>query len=58
MPAPTRRIETFEEDMLKLIEELEFTTPNDDFQRTLKSDIDRIKKSNAVFVPADKTRHL
>ena len=57
-PPLIEELKPFEEDMLKLIEGLEFTTPNDDFQRTLKSGIDRIKKSSAVFVPADKTRSL
>ena len=37
---------------------MEFRKINDTFQTTLKADIDKIKNSDAVFVPADKSRNL
>ena len=44
--------------MAKLIESAEFRRPHDDFQNTLRNDIAHIRDSQAVFVPADKTRNL
>ena len=57
-PPQVNALKAFEEDMLKLIDDLEFKKSNDDFQKTLKADMRRIKKSDAVFVQSDKTRNL
>ena len=57
-PPVINELKPFEDDMLKLIESLEFRRTNDEFQKKLKSDIDSIRKSDAVLVPADKTRNL
>ena len=57
-PPQVNALKAFEEDMLKLIDDLEFKKTNDDFQKTLKADMRRIKKSDAVFVQSDKTRNL
>ena len=51
-------MKAFEEGMLKMIEELEFKGVNDEFQKSLKTDIDRTTRSKAVLVPADKSRNL
>ena len=48
----------FEEDMAKLIQNLEFRKICDDFQRQLRADAKRIMSSSALFVPADKSRNL
>lgn len=57
-PPLVDELKPFEDDMLKLVENVEFRKMSDDFQKMLKSDVDRIRKSDAVFVPADKTRNL
>ena len=57
-PPVIDEMKPFEEDMLRLIENLEFRRTNDKFQKRLKSDIDNIRNSDAVFVPADKTKNL
>ena len=41
--------------MAKLIESVEFRTPCDNFQNTLRKDIAHLRDSQAVFVPAGKT---
>ena len=48
----------FEDDLAKMIERIEFRKCCDSFQNTLRKDVDRIKKSKEVFVPAEKTRNL
>ena len=58
MPPQIEELTPFEDDLLKLIEELEFRKIDDTFQTTLKADINKIKNSDAVFVPADKSRNL
>ena len=57
-PPQIAELRAFEADMQKLVENLEFRKTGDKFQRKLKNDLDRIKKTNAVFIPADKTRNL
>ena len=57
-PPVVDELKPFEDDVLKLIENLEFRRTNDHFQERLRTDIDNIKKSNNVFVPADKTKNL
>ena len=46
----------FEDDMMRLIENITFRKVNDTFQKELKEDIRLIKRSDKIFVPADKTR--
>ena len=48
----------FEEDVAKLIEDVSFRKTHDKFQDDLRKDITHLQRSNAVFVPADKTRNL
>ena len=44
--------------MFNLIGSLEFREVKDDFQNKMRTDIAKIRKSNEVFVPSDKTRNL
>ena len=57
-PPLVDELKPFEEDMLKLVENVEFRQINDRFQQKLRTDITNITKSDAVFVPADKTKNL
>ena len=57
-PPQVEELRAFEADMQKLIENVEFRKTGDEFQRKLKADLDRIRKTDAVFIPADKTGNL
>ena len=48
----------FEEDMAKLIGNIEFRRPHDSFQSTLQRDAEYIRGSSDIFVPADKTKNI
>ena len=48
----------FENDLLKIIEDLQFRKTSNELQERLRQDTERIKKSKDVIVPADKTRNL
>ena len=55
-PSQVKELIGFKADLLKVIENVEFKCRDlNSFQKTLRSDMQRIKKSNAVFVPSDKT---
>ena len=49
---------TFENDMMDMIKNLEFKKVNNEFQSNLRNDIRQIRKSNNLFVSADKSRHI
>ena len=51
-------LEAFEDDLLKMIENIDFRRTSNDLQRPLDKDIQKIKISEDVIVPADKTRNL
>ena len=51
-------MKSFEEDMLTMIENVKFRKVNDAFQDVLKKDIQTLKKSDKMFIPADKTRNF
>ena len=57
-PPQIEELKPFEDDMLKLIENLRFKKVTNHFQSNLKKDITDIKKSKNMFIPADKTRNL
>ena len=57
-PPHIDELKPFEDNMVKLIENVEFKRSHDRFQNTLKRDIAYIRGSQAVFMPADKTRNL
>ena len=48
----------FEDDLQKLIENIEFHNVRNHFQETLANDLKKIKSSLNVFVFADKTRNI
>eukprot|EP00112_Aurelia_sp_Birch-Aquarium-sp1_P007046 Seg177.1 transcript_id=Seg177.1/GoldUCD/mRNA.D3Y31 product="hypothetical protein" protein_id=Seg177.1/GoldUCD/D3Y31 len=51
-------MKSFEDDLLKMIENIQFKKVNDKFQTTLKNDIKKINDSTKMLIPADKTRNL
>ena len=51
-------LEAFEDDLLKMIENIDFRRTSSDLQRRLDKDIQKMKNSKDVIVPADKTRNL
>ena len=57
-PPQIDEMKPFEDDLLRMIENIQFRKVNDDFQSTLKNDIKKIKDSTKMFIPADKTRNL
>ena len=48
----------FENDMMDMIKNLEFKRVNNEFQSNLRKDIRQIRKSNNLFVSADKSRNI
>ena len=57
-PPRVNELEAFEDDLLKMIENIDFRRASNDLQRRLDKDIQKIKNSKDVIVPADKTRNL
>ena len=57
-PPQVRELIGFEEDLVRMIENIEFRRVSDPFQNTLRKDVERIKNTNEIFVRADKTRNL
>ena len=48
----------FENDLQQMIKNVEFRQISNSFQGKLKNDVDHIKKSNKIFVFADKSRNI
>ena len=48
----------FENDMMKIMKNIEFRKMNCTFQRKLVSDIKKINESNKLLIPADKSRNI
>jgi len=57
-PPPITELSPFEEDMLHMIQNLEFEPVKNEFLDNLKEDIEKINKSKKLLVSADKSRHL
>ena len=57
-PPRIEELEAFEDDLLKMIEDLRFRNTSNALQKQLRQDIEKIKGSKDVIVPADKTRNL
>ena len=53
-----KKLLPFENDMMDMIKNLEFKKVNNEFQSNLRNDIRQIRKSNNLFVSADKSRHI
>ena len=57
-PSSVKELLPFENDMMDMIKNLEFKKVNNEFQSNLRNDIRQIRKSNNLFVSADKSRHI
>ena len=57
-PPKVEEMDKFEDDLLKMIERVQFRKVTDDFQNKLREDIDTIRKSKDVIVRGDKTRNF
>ena len=58
-PPPTiKETANFERDLWQLVESIQFTDRRQPFQRKLAKELSHIKKSNDLFVQADKTRNV
>ena len=51
-------LKPFEEDVLKLLENIKFRDTKNHFQENLANDLKKINSSNKIFVFADKTRNI
>lgn len=51
-------ITNFENDLLEMIQNINFKTVHNEFQDRLRNDIKTITSSNKAFIPADKTRNF
>lgn len=57
-PPAITELADFENDMMLMVKNVQFRQICNTFQNKLKSDIDEIKKSDKVFVSADKSRNI
>ena len=57
-PPRIEELEPFEDDLLKMIEDVQFRNTTNNLQQRLRKDSEKIKKSKDIIVPADKTRNL
>ena len=57
-PPAVSELKNFENELLLMINKLEFRKVTNDFQEKLKEDINEIKTSDKIFVAADKSRHI
>ena len=57
-PPQIDELKPFEDDAVKLIENIQFRRTRDRFQKILQKDAAYIRGSQDIFMPADKTRNL
>ena len=55
---PIDELKGFEDDMLKMIQSIQFRKINNPFLLKLKNDIDRIENESKLLIPADKTTNI
>ena len=55
---PIPELKPFEDDVIKMIENIKFRRTNNDFLQTLENDKKKIKSSLNVSISADKTRNI
>ncbi|MCP3850980.1 MAG: hypothetical protein GY694_12190, partial [Gammaproteobacteria bacterium] len=55
---PCHLLRDFENDLTALVSNLKFNNKKNNFQKSLARDVEKIKKSNNAFVPADKTSNV
>ena len=53
-----KELDMFEKDLLELVKPVKFRNRNDKFRNEIKHDINKIKSSLNVFIPADKTTNM
>ena len=52
------RLQRFEEEMYDMVRSIKFRKVENDFQKKLKNDVQEIRRSNKIFVHADKTTNI
>ena len=57
-PPQVAEMTKFEDDLLQIIENIEFTKSKCHFQSQLRNDVKKIQQSDEIFVPADKTNNF
>jgi hypothetical protein len=57
-PPPIKEMKNFEDDVVRMIENIRFRKVNDQFLSKLDNDLRKIKKSPNVIIFADKTRNV
>ena len=57
-PPVVKELSKFEEDMMKMIQNIEFRRTDNEFQRKMREDVKQIKQCGKVVVPADKSTNL
>ena len=57
-PPTILELKPFEEDVLKLLENIKFRDTKNHFQENLANDLKKINSSNKIFVFADKARNI
>ena len=57
-PPTILELKPFEEDVLKLLENIKFRDTKNHFQKNLANDLKKINSSDKIFVFADKTRNI
>ena len=57
-PPTIEELQEFEEELLQMIENVQFHQTSNDFQKQLKEYIKTVTTSNHLFISADKTRNM
>ena len=57
-PSPILELKEFEDDMLNLVQNIQFKHPRKQFQKKLRNDSIKIKENQKVLIPADKTTNF
>ena len=58
LPPPVKELDEFENNMLTLVQNIEFNYQSCDFQKRLTKDTTQIKADTKLLVPADKTTNF
>ena len=57
-PNPVPEMANFEKDLIGLVQKLNFKRNTNDFQNRMRQDVQQIKRSDKLYVPADKTTNM
>ena len=57
-PSQIKELDMFEKDLFELAKTVKFINKNDKFQNEMKDDINKVKSSLNVFIPADITTNM